>query len=236
MQDNQVKKERKPMTPEQIEALKARLMKAREAKIERDKKRYEYNKEEVKTEAIKKRALTKVKKLVDAGTLKEEELQKVIPGSLSHEAPRKLGDAPMNKEVKQEVKEVGSSSLEKKVADVIPFEEPLPSKPINIPKPGSLSHEAPRKLGDAPKKIPDVIPFEEPLPQPKKSKDKDRFLKIVYYKEPSKAALKKLQKIQESSSDDESSDEEPANNQNVNQTTTSTEDDYYRSLARQFFN
>lgn len=85
-----------------------------------------------------------------------------------------------------------------------------------------------------PKKIPDVIPFEEPLPQPKKSKDKDRFLKIVYYKEPSKAALKKLQKIQESSSDDESSDEEHANTQNVNQTTT--EDDYYRSLARQFFN
>jgi len=204
MQANQVKKERKPMTPEQIEALKARLMKAREAKIERDKKRYEYNKEEVKTEAIKKRALTKVKKLVDAGTLKEEELQKVLP---------------VNQEVKQEVKEVGSSSVEKKVADVIPFEEPLPSKPINIPKP---------------KKIPDVIPFEEPLPQPKKSKDKDRFLKIVYYKEPSKAALKKLQKIQESSSDDESSDEEPANNQNVNQTTN--EDDYYRSLARQFFN
>ena len=68
---------------------------------------------------------------------------------------------------------------------------------------------------------------------PKKTKDKDRFLKIVYYKEPSKAALKKLQKIQESSSDDESSDEEHAN-QNVNQTTT--EDDYYRLLARQFFN
>ena len=204
MQANQVKKERKPMTPEQIEALKARLMKAREAKIERDKKRYEYNKEEVKTEAIKKRALTKVKKLVDAGTLKEEELQKVLP---------------VNQQAKQEVKEVDSSSLEKKVADVIPFEEPLPSKPINIPKP---------------KKIPDVIPFEEPLPQPKKNKDKDRFLKIVYYKEPSKAALKKLQKIQESSSDDESSDEEPANNQNVNQTIN--ENDYYRSLARQFFN
>jgi len=192
------------MTPEQIEALKARLMKAREAKIERDKKRYEYNKEEVKTEAIKKRALTKVKKLVDAGTLKEEELQKVLP---------------VNQQAKQEVKEVGSSSLEKKVADVIPFEEPLPSKPINIPKP---------------KKIPDVIPFEEPLPQPKKSKDKDRFLKIVYYKEPSKAALKKLQKIQESSSDDESSDEEPANNQNVNQTTTSTADDYYRHWLDSF--
>ena len=149
MQANQVKKERKPMTPEQIEALKARLMKAREAKIERDKKRYEYNKEEVKTEAIKKRALTKVKKLVDAGTLKEEELQKVLP---------------MNQEVKQEVKESGSSSLEKKVADVIPFEEPLPSKPITIPKP---------------KKIPDVIPFEEPLPKPRKNKDKDRFLKII---------------------------------------------------------
>ena len=46
MQANEVKRERKPMTPEQLEALMARLMKAREAKIVRDKKRYEYNKEE----------------------------------------------------------------------------------------------------------------------------------------------------------------------------------------------
>ena len=158
----------------------------------------------------------RVKKLVDAGTLKEEELQKVLPVNQERlQEPR----GSKSQEVKQEVKEVGSSSVEKKVADVIPFEEPLPSKPITIPKP---------------KKIPDVIPFEEPLPKPQKNKDKDRFLKIVYYKEPSKAALKKLQKIQESSSDDESSDEEHANTQNVNQTTT--EDDYYRSLARQFFN
>ena len=153
MQANEVKKERKPMTPEQLEALKARLMKAREAKIERDKKRYEFNKDEVKKEAVKKRALTKVKKLVDAGTLKEEELQKVLP-------------------VKQEVKNEMPIPVE------IPFEEPLPSKPVNIPKP---------------KIVPDVIPFEEPLPKPNKNKDKDRFLKIVYYKEPSKAALKKLQ-------------------------------------------
>ncbi len=110
MQANEVKKERKPMTPEQLEALKARLMKAREAKIERDKKRYEFNKDEVKKEAVKKRALTKVKKLVDAGTLKEEELQKVLP-------------------VKQEVKNEMPIPVE------IPFEEPLPSKPVNIPKP-----------------------------------------------------------------------------------------------------
>ena len=143
MQANEVKKVRKPMTPEQLEVLKARLMKAREAKITRDKKRYEYNKEEVKIEMVKKRALTKVKKLVDAGTLKEEELKKVLP-------------------VKQEVKNETLIPVE------IPFEEPLPSKPISIPKP---------------KKTPDVIPFEEPLPKPKKNKDKDRFLKIVYYKE-----------------------------------------------------
>ena len=194
MQANEVKKERKPMTPEQLEALKARLMKAREAKIERDKKRYEYNKEEVKIEMVKKRALTKVKKLVDAGTLKEEELQKVLP-------------------VKQEVKNEMPIPVE------IPFEEPLPSKPVNIPKP---------------KKAPDVIPFEEPLPKPKKNKDKDRFLKIVYYKEPSKAALKKLQKIQDSSSEDESSDDE---NDQSNKAINKPSDDhlYYQSLARQFF-
>ncbi len=194
MQANEVKKERKPMTPEQLEALKARLMKAREAKIERDKKRYEYNKEEVKIEMVKKRALTKVKKLVDAGTLKEEELQKVLP-------------------VKQEVKNEMPIPVE------IPFEEPLPSKPVNIPKP---------------KKAPDVIPFDEPLPKPKKNKDKDRFLKIVYYKEPSKAALKKLQKIQDSSSEDESSDDE---NEQCNKAIHQPSDDhlYYQSLARQFF-
>jgi hypothetical protein len=194
MQANEVKKERKPMTPEQLEALKARLMKAREAKIERDKKRYEYNKEEVKIEMVKKRALTKVKKLVDAGTLKEEELQKVLP-------------------VKQEVKNEMPIPVE------IPFEEPLPSKPVNIPKP---------------KKAPDVIPFDEPLPKPKKNKDKDRFLKIVYYKEPSKAALKKLQKIQDSSSEDESSDDE---NDQSNKAINKPSDDhlYYQSLARQFF-
>ena len=196
MQANEVKKERKPMTPEQLEVLKARLMKAREAKIVRDKKRYEYNKEEVKIEMVKKRALTKVKKLVDAGTLKEEELKKVLP-------------------VKQEVKNETLIPVE------IPFEEPLPSKPVNIPKP---------------KKTPDVIPFEEPLPKPKKNKDKDRFLKIVYYKEPSKAALKKLQKIQDSSSEDESSDDEnEETSSNSNPISQPSKDDYYRTLARQFF-
>ena len=197
MQANEVKKERKPMTPEQLEVLKARLMKAREAKIVRDKKRYEYNKEEVKIEMVKKRALTKVKKLVDAGTLKEEELKKVLP-------------------VKQEVKNETLIPVE------IPFEEPLPSKPISIPKP---------------KKVPDVIPFEEPLPKPKKNKDKDRFLKIVYYKEPSKAALKKLQKIQDSSSEDESSDDENEETSSNGKTISQpSKDDYYRTLARQFFN
>ena len=196
MQANEVKKERKPMTPEQLEVLKARLMKAREAKITRDKKRYEYNKEEVKIEMVKKRALTKVKKLVDAGTIKEEELQKVLP-------------------VKQEVKKETPIPVE------IPFEEPLPSKPVNIPKP---------------KKTPDVIPFEEPLPKPKKNKDKDRFLKIVYYKEPSKAALKKLQKIQDSSSEDESSDDEnEETSSNGKPISQPSKDDYYRTLARQFF-
>jgi hypothetical protein len=194
MQANEVKKERKPMTPEQLEVLKARLMKAREAKITRDKKRYEYNKEEVKIEMVKKRALIKVKKLVDAGTLKEEELKKVLP-------------------VKQEVK------IETPIPVEIPFEETLPSKPVSIPKP---------------KKTPDVIPFEKPLPKPKKNKDKDRFLKIVYYKEPSKTALKKLQKIQDSSSEDESSDDESDQSSKV---INKPSDDhlYYQSLARQFF-
>ena len=211
MQANEVKKERKPMTPEQLEVLKALLMKAREAKITRDKKRYEYNKEEVKIEMVKKRALTKVKKLVDAGTLKEEELKKVLPVKQEVKI-----ETPIPVEIPFE--EQSKSNLDSKIKDVS-FIEPLPSKPVSIPKP---------------KKTPDVIPFEESLPKPKKNKDKDRFLKIVYYKEPSKAALKKLQKIQDSSSEDESSDDESDQSSKfINK--PSDDHLYYQSLARQFF-
>ena len=95
---------------------------------------------------------------------------------------------------------------------------------------------------------PAEIPFEEPLPKSKphgmgwkypadpidipKKKEKDRFMKLVYYKEPSKKTLKKLEKLQESSSSDSESseDEAPIVKQQAND-----EDAYYRALAKRLY-
>ena len=69
-------------------------------------------------------------------------------------------------------------------------------------------------------------------PKPKK-KEKERFMKLVYYKEPSKKTLKKLEKLQESSSSsDESSSEDEAP---VRQPQVNNEDEYYRALARKLY-
>ena len=103
------------------------------------------------------------------------------------------------------------------------------------------------------------VPFEEELPPPRgtgwkytKSNpidiphkpEKNRFLKLVYYKEPSKKALKKLQKLQESSSSSssEDSDSEPefkpvppqGRKQQVNKA-EADEDAYYRALAKKLY-
>ena len=176
-------KERKPMTPEQLEVLKARLMKARDAKLARVK---------------------------GAVAVKDEVIKQI----------------PITKVVNEIVKE-------------LPFDKPLPKKRIPKPKPV---------------KQPDIIPFEEPLPKPKphgmgwkmpnsdpidipQKKDKNRFCKIVYYSEPSKKTLKKLNKIQDSSSSEsESSDEEPERQQPVNtRQPVNNEDEYYKQLARKFY-
>jgi hypothetical protein len=209
---------KKEMTPEQLEILKARLMKAREAKLTRDNKRYVANKEQIKEEGLKKRTMNKVKALVSKGAVKEEELKEILPKK--EEEPKQI---PINKVVDDIVKEV-------------PFEKPLPKK--RVPKPKAEPQ-------------PDVIPFEEPLPKPKtkphgmgwkfpadpidipKKKEKDRFMKLVYYKEPSKKTLKKLEKLQESSSSsDESSSEDEAP---VRQQAVNNEDDYYRALAKRLY-
>jgi len=209
---------KKEMTPEQLEILKARLMKAREAKLTRDNKRYVANKEQIKEEGLKKRTMNKVKALVSKGAVKEEELKEILPKK--EEEPKQI---PINKVVDDIVKEV-------------PFEKPLPKK--RVPKPKAEPQ-------------PDVIPFEEPLPKPKtkphgmgwkfpadpidipKKKEKDRFMKLVYYKEPSKKTLKKLEKLQESSSSsDESSSEDEAP---VRQQAVNNEDDYYRALVKRLY-
>jgi hypothetical protein len=174
-------KERKPMTPEQLEVLKARLMKARDAKLARVK-----------------------------GAVKDEVIKQI----------------PITKVVDEIVKE-------------LPFEKPLPKK--RVPKPKTQPQ-------------PEVIPFEEPLPKPKphgmgwkmpksepidipQKKDKNRFCKIVYYSEPSKKTLKKLNKIQDSSSSEsESSDEEPERQQPITiRQPVNNEDEYYKQLAKKFY-
>ena len=209
---------KKEMTPEQLEILKARLMKAREAKLTRDNKRYVANKEQIKEEGLKKRTMNKVKALVSKGAVKEEELKEILPKK--EEESKQI---PINKVVDDIVKEV-------------PFEKPLPKKRVPKPKPEPQ---------------PDEIPFEEPLQKRKtkphgmgwkfpadpidipKKKEKDRFMKLVYYKEPSKKALKKLEKLQESSSSsDESSSEDEAP---VRQQAVNNEDDYYRALAKRLY-
>ena len=215
-------KERKPMTPEQLEVLKARLMKAREAKLTRDNKRYVANKEQIKEEGLKKRTMNKVKALVSKGAVKEEELKEILP---KKEEPKQI---PINKVVDEIVKEV-------------PFEKPLPKKRVPKPKPEPQ---------------PDVIPFEEPLPKPKQrphgmgwkypadpidipKKDKNRFCKIVYYSEPSKKTLKKLNKIQDSSSSESESesDDEPVRQPvaTTKQQPANDEDAYYRALAKRLY-
>ncbi len=209
---------KKEMTPEQLEILKARLMKAREAKLTRDNKRYVANKEQIKEEGLKKRTMNKVKALVSKGAVKEEELKEILPKK--EEEPKQI---PINKVVDEIAKE-------------IPFEKPLPKKRAPKPKPEPQ---------------PEVIPFEKELPTPKskphgmgwkypadpidipKKKEKDRFMKLVYYKEPSKKTLKKLEKLQESSSSDsESSSEDEAP---VVRQQTNDEDAYYRALARKLY-
>ncbi len=175
-------KERKPMTPEQLEALKARLMKARDAKLARVK---------------------------GAVAVKDEVIKQI----------------PITKVVNEIVKE-------------LPFDKPLPKKRIPKPKPV---------------KQPDIIPFEEPLPKPKphgmgwkmpnsepidipQKKDKNRFCKIVYYSEPSKKTLKKLNKIQDSSSSESESSDEPERQEPVNtRQPISNEDEYYKQLAKKFY-
>jgi hypothetical protein len=213
-------KPKKEMTPEQLEILKARLIKAREAKLTRDNKRYVANKEQIKEEGFKKRTMSKVKALVSKGAVKEEELKEILPKK--------------EEEKKEEPKQIPINKVVDEIAKEIPFEKPLPKKRVPKPKPVEQPAE---------------IPFEEPLPKPRKphgmgwrdpsdpidipkKKEKDRFMKLVYYREPSKKTLKKLEKLQESSSssDESSEDEAPIRHQPVND-----EDAYYRALARKLY-
>ena len=203
--DKQIKPKRE-LTPEQLEVLKARLMKARQAKLDNDKASYNSNKEQIKEEGFKKRTLSKMKALVSKGVVKDEELQEMLPKQI-----------PINTVVNEIVKE-------------LPFDQPLPTKRIPKPKPV---------------KQPDVIPFEQELPKPKPSKPitinkakEPKFMKLVYYSEPSKKTMKKLSKMHESSSSDsdtESSDDEPVVKSNNRKPVLNNEDEYYKELAKKIY-
>lgn len=67
----------------------------------------------------------------------------------------------------------------------------------------------------------------------RKNEKKEKFMKLVYYKEPSAKVLKKLGKIQESSSESDSSSEEEIKPQV--QQVQFNENDYYRQLARKLY-
>ena len=156
-------KPKKEMTAEQLEILKARLMKAREAKLTRDNKRYVANKEQIKEEGLKKRTMNKVKALVSKGAVKEEELKEILPKK--------------EEEKKEEPKQIPITNVVNEIVKEIPFEKPLPKKRVPKPKPVEQPAE---------------IPFEEPLPKSKphgmgwkypadpidipKKKEKDRFM------------------------------------------------------------
>jgi hypothetical protein len=141
--------------------------------------------------------------------------------------------------VKDEViKQIPITKVVNEIVKELPFDKPLPKKRIPKPKPV---------------KQPDIIPFEEPLPKPKphgmgwkmpnsepidipQKKDKNRFCKIVYYSEPSKKTLKKLNKIQDSSSSESESSDEPERQEPVNtRQPISNEDEYYKQLAKKFY-
>jgi len=209
-------KPKKELSPEQIEELKKRLLKAREAKLNRKRIDYVQKKEEIKEEGLKKRTLQKIKTLVDKGAVKEEDLNEILPR-------------------KETVKQIPVDKIVEEITKEIPFEKPLPTKPIPKTKP---------------QKQPESIPFEEPLPEPtisrskpidipKTKKDKDRFMKLVYYKEPSKKTLKRLEKMQESSSssesESESEEESPVKNTEQTRKPQMDENAFYKNLAMKYY-
>ena len=177
-------KPKKELTHEQIEVLKQRLLKAREAKLNKKRVDYVQNKDTIKEEGLKKRTMKKIQSLVEKGAVKEEELKQMIP--------KKEAVSPFQK------------GADPQTPNEIPLPEPTisRSKPIDIPK-----------------------------------KDKDRFMKLVYYKEPSKKTLKRLEKMQESSSSSESESESEEEAANTEQTRKPQIDEnaFYKNLAMKYY-
>jgi hypothetical protein len=196
-------KPKRELTPEQLEALKARLLNAREAKLAKDKSSYDANKDKIKEEGLKKRTMNKVKALVTKGAVKEEELKEILP---KKEEQKQM---PVDKVVDEIVKEI-----------------PLPKRRVPKPKPAQQHNDIPFDEEEKPIRS-------KPIQIPQK---KDKYMKLVYYREPSKAVLKKLNKLQDSSSEDESSSDEPPVVRGLKQQSViNDEDAYYRALAKKLY-
>lgn len=205
-------KPKKELTHDQIEELKARLLKAREAKLNKKRVDYVKNKETIKEEGLKKRTLNKIKTLVDKGAVKEDELKEILPQSNSEQTIKQI---PVGKIVE----EISNETLN---------QNPLPTKkqPSKKKEPEPIINH---------KMIEDEYPTAKSNPINIPRKEKDRFMKLVYYKEPSKKTLKKLEKLQESSSDSDSSDtdeemEKPTNKSKPAK--SNDENEYYKNLAK----
>lgn len=205
-------KPKKELTHEQIEVLKQRLLKAREAKLSKKRVDYVQNKEAIKEEGLKKRTMKKIQSLVEKGTVKEDELTQIIVKKVA------VQQIPVEKIVE----EITNETLNQKP---LPTKKELSKKkePEPIINHKMIEDEEPIKIKKS-----------QPIDIPRK--EKDRFMKLVYYKEPSKKTLKKLEKIQESSSD---SDDSSDTDEEIEKPTikskpakTNVEDEYYRNLAK----
>jgi len=207
-------KPKKELTHDQIEELKARLLKAREAKLNKKRVDYVKIKESIKEEGLKKRTLNKIKTLVDKGAVKEDELKEILPQSNSE----------------QPVNQIPVEKIVQEISNETRNQNPLPTKkqPTKKKEPEPIVNH---------KMIEDEYPSTKSKPIDIPRKEKDRFMKLVYYKEPSKKTLKKLEKLQESSSD--SSDVSDTDEENEKPTTNKSkpvknndENEYYRNLAK----
>jgi hypothetical protein len=204
-------KPKKELTHDQIEELKARLLKAREAKLNKKRVDYVQNKDAIKEEGLKKRTMKKIQSLVEKGTVKEDELKQIIPK-------------------KEAVQQIPVEKIVEEITNETMNQKPLPTKKELSKKkePEPIIHH--KMIED---EEPIKIKRSQPIDVPRK--EKDRFMKLVYYKEPSKKTLKKLEKLQESSSDSDSSDTE----EEIEKPTTKSkpvknndENEYYRNLAK----
>ena len=108
--------------------------------------------------------------------------------------PRKVEYKDLTKVVEEEPLESDDD-----IVEVVPEPIPEPIKVV-VPEPVKIAVTEPVK----------VAVTEPPVVKPKTKDDKDRFMKVIFYKEPSKRQLRIIDTIEESSSDEEPEPTKPA--------------------------